>query len=461
MCSDVAISVAGVSKCFEMYDKPRDRLRQFFAPADRKYYKEFWALNDVSFEVARGETIGILGRNGSGKSTLLQIIAGTLAPTAGEVQVNGLLAALLELGSGFNPEFTGRENVYLNGAVLGFTREQMEQRFAGIEAFADIGEHMDQPVRTYSSGMYVRLAFAVQACVEPQVLIVDEALSVGDEKFQRKCFDYIEGLRARGCAILIVTHATATVEKFCQRAVLLHKGRMHGVGDAKTIIDQYHALLYSDEKAYLRFVNSQVPVGSTDAADNMLLNPEGTHVWQTEPPAVLEDASAPEQVASGQHPSANAAIVERGAEEGGQLRARIAAWEALDDQGEQCEVFNTGQQVRIRAYVEVFDAVREMQFGLLIRTVEGVSAFGTSTMYHAANLEGLQPGNRCLVEFEVTLNLCEGAYFVTLALAESISHADMAYLDRRTDVIILKVTSPRPSSTGIAALPLAVKFLRQ
>lgn len=469
MSSDVAISIAGVSKCFEMYDKPRDRLKQFFAPSGRKFYREFWALNDVSFEVARGETIGILGRNGSGKSTLLQIIAGTLTPTVGEVQVNGLLAALLELGSGFNPEFTGRENVYLNGAVLGFTREQMEERFAGIEAFADIGEHMDQPVRTYSSGMYVRLAFAVQACVEPQILIVDEALSVGDEKFQRKCFEYIEGLRARGCAILIVTHATATVEKFCQRAVLLHKGKVHGIGDAKTIIDQYHALLYSDEKAYLRFMNSQVPVNAapapqpvTAAAETMGVDLSDTtvEIVQAETEDVSGNADLPAIGSLEKLESGHFVIAEAGAEDG-LMRARIASWEALDDLGERCEVFISGQRVRVRAGVEVFDEVREMQFGLLIRTVEGVSAFGTSTMYHAANLEGLVPGDRCLVDFDLVLNLCDGAYFITLALAEAISHADMAYLDRKTDVIVLKVSSRRAPGTGIAALPVSVSFKRQ
>src|SRR5690606_41044718 len=229
MSCERVISVDNVSKRFEMYAQPRDRLLQFLSFGRRQYFKEFWALRDVSLHVCKGETVGILGRNGSGKSTLLQIIAGTLSPTTGDVDVKGKLAALLELGSGFNPEFTGRENVYLNGSVLGFSKAQMDARFDEIAAFADIGEHLDQPVKTYSSGMYVRLAFAVQACVQPDILIVDEALSVGDEKFQRKCFDYIEGLRAAGCAILIVTHSTSTVEKFCQRAALLHRGELHAL----------------------------------------------------------------------------------------------------------------------------------------------------------------------------------------------------------------------------------------
>ncbi|MBH1543530.1 ABC transporter ATP-binding protein [Stenotrophomonas maltophilia] len=473
MSSEPAITVSGISKCFEMYNSPRDRLRQFFAPKGRKYYKEFWALDDVSFSVAPGETIGILGRNGGGKSTLLQIIAGTLSPTRGEVKVNGLLAALLELGSGFNPDFTGRENVYLNGAVLGFTREQMEERFAAIEAFADIGEHIDQPVRTYSSGMYVRLAFAVQACVEPQVLIVDEALSVGDEKFQRKCYDYIEGLRAKGCAILIVTHATSTVEKFCQRAVLLHKGRLHGIGEANAIIDQYHALLYSDEKAYLRYVNSEAAEAAATAAQSVALPqiiepvidvPVTQEVLgEVADPLVVDELADAEAI--GMEPIAeiaprDATAVVLATEGEGRLRAYIENWAALDAAGERCEVFMTGERVTLVARVRAFDEIEEMQSGLLLRTVEGVSAFGSSTMYHQANLIGVHAGETCEVRFNIDLALCEGTYFVTLALAEAISHADMAYLDRKTDVIILKVRAPRAKGTGIAALPVDVSFTR-
>lgn len=451
MSCEPAISIRNISKCFEMYDTPRDRLRQFFAPKGRKYYREFWALNDISFDVAAGETVGILGRNGGGKSTLLQIIAGTLTPTHGEVRVNGLLAALLELGSGFNPDFTGRENVFLNGAVLGFSRERMEEKFAEIEAFADIGEHMEQPVRTYSSGMYVRLAFAVQACVDPQVLIVDEALSVGDEKFQRKCYDYIEGLRARGCAILIVTHATSTVEKFCQRAVLLHKGRLHGIGDANAIIDQYHALLYSDEKAYLRYVNAEAaeaaapPPNVAIGTESAGMANEGGNDGE---PAQPDFAEAP----------GPGAAMPTATETTGRLRACIEGWSATDDAGEPCEVFMSGEKVVLSARIKAFDAIVEMQFGVLLRTVEGVSAFGSSTMYHQANLRHVAAGDSCEVKFAMDLALCEGTYFVTLALAEAISHADMAYLDRRTDVVILKVRSPRAKGTGIAALPVDVTF---
>jgi len=425
MFSEKVISVENVSKRFEMYSQPRDRLLQFLSFGRRQYFKEFWALRNISLDVKKGETVGILGRNGSGKSTLLQIIAGTLAPTTGEATVNGKLAALLELGSGFNPEFSGRENVYLNGSILGFSKEQMDERIDEIIAFADIGEHLEQPVKTYSSGMYVRLAFAVQACVQPDVLIVDEALSVGDEKFQRKCFDYIERLRTEGCAILIVTHSTSTVEKFCQRAALLHRGELHGLGPAKEVVDQYHALLYSDERAYLRYLNANV--SSAEAAAE-------------------QDGGAAKSVTSAETATSSD-------DDAPGARALIRSWRALDANGEQCEAFEIGQKARIEVDVEVFKPISRMQAGMLIRTVEGVSAFGTSTLYHDSSYLDAKPGDHLRVVFDVDLLLCEGNYFVTIAIAEEVTRADMDYLDRKTDVIILKVSHRRTLGSGIAALP--------
>ena len=424
MSSEIAISVTGVSKRYEMYSQPQDRLLQFLSRGKRQYFKEFWALRDVTFSVKKGETIGILGRNGSGKSTLLQIIAGTLAPTSGEVRTSGVIAALLELGSGFSPEFTGRENIYLNGSILGFSKAEMDERFHEIAAFADIGEHLDQPIKTYSSGMTVRLAFAVQACVSPQVLIVDEALSVGDEKFQRKCFEYIERLREGGCSILLVTHSTATVEKFCQRGILLHKGVVHGIGPAKEIVDQYHALLYSDEKAYIRY-----------AAQNKISEKDSSLIDQT------NIQPSPSDSADGNEESDSVG-----------MRAVIAGWDVMDAQENPSEQFKTGETVKVRFFVDVLSQVDEIQAGILIRTVEGVSAFGTSTLYHRKNFINAQPGSRIRFDFDLLANLCAGSYFITLAIAETISHGDMLYLDRKTDVIVIKLHQPRVLASGIAML---------
>ena len=203
---DIAISVRNLTKSYRLFGHPGDRIKQFFSLGLKQYHREFTALKDVSFDIKKGETVGIIGRNGSGKSTLLQLICGILKPTTGTVQVNGRVSALLELGAGFNPEFTGRENVYFQGALMGFTEAQMDERFDEIAAFADIGEFIDQPVRTYSSGMFVRLAFAVAIHVDPDILVVDEALAVGDMAFQRKCFAQIDRLRAAGCTIALVTH---------------------------------------------------------------------------------------------------------------------------------------------------------------------------------------------------------------------------------------------------------------
>jgi ABC-type polysaccharide/polyol phosphate transport system ATPase subunit len=239
----LAISVRGVGKMHRIYDSPQDRLKQMLWRGRRSYGREFWALRDVSFEVNRGEALGIIGRNGSGKSTLLQIIAGTMAPTEGEVQVSGRIAALLELGSGFNPEFTGRENVFLNGAILGIERAEVERRFDDIAAFADIGSFIDQPVKTYSSGMVMRLAFSVAASIEPEILIVDEALSVGDVYFQHRCMRRIKQLVDAGTTLLFVSHATDTVKRFCQRGLWLDSGVAHYFGEAGVAAERYLAFM--------------------------------------------------------------------------------------------------------------------------------------------------------------------------------------------------------------------------
>lgn len=428
MSYNPSIVVSSISKCYEMYTNPKDRLKQIFSRSGKKYYNEFWALKDVSFELQKGETVGILGRNGSGKSTLLQIITGTLQPSLGHVQTNGIVAALLELGSGFNPEFSGRENIYLNGSILGISREKMERKLPEIIEFADIGEHLEQPVKTYSSGMAVRLAFAVQACIEPEILIVDEALAVGDEKFQRKCYDYIERLRLNGCSILLVTHSTATIEKFCQRAILLHKGVVHGIGQTKDIIDQYHALLYSDESTYLRFLNQ-----SNSSEYGKLESYSEDKVIQQEHindscPSELKVVSA----------------------------AYIRDFSIKDLSGQVKEFFYTGNRVFFDVFFEVLTPIDEIQVGILIRTVEGVSVFGTSTMYHKKNITKAQPGEKYRVTFNIKVDLCPGTYFVTFAIAEKLLNLEMSYLDRRTDALIFKVVQPELKSSGIASLDTEV-----
>ncbi|MBB5217408.1 ABC transporter ATP-binding protein [Parapusillimonas granuli] len=245
MSSEIAISVEQVGKTFRLYKRPQDRLLQRFFPR-RQYFREFHALSDISFHVNRGETVGIIGRNGSGKSTLLQLICGTLTPTQGRITVHGRVAALLELGAGFNPEFTGRENVYLNATILGLTRKQIDQRLDDIFAFAEIGDFVDQPVKTYSSGMYVRLAFAVIAHVDADILIIDEALAVGDALFTQKCMRYLRKFRETG-TILFVSHDSAAVTNLCQRAIWLREGQIVEQGEAKGVCEAYLASLFESK----------------------------------------------------------------------------------------------------------------------------------------------------------------------------------------------------------------------
>lgn len=241
MSSETAISIRNLSKCYQIYDKPRDRLLQMFFRGRRQYFREFWALRDVSFDLAKGETFGIVGRNGAGKSTLLQLICGTLNPSSGEVTVQGRVAALLELGAGFNPEFTGRENVYLSATVLGLTQDEINARYAEIVDFSGIGDFIGQPVKTYSSGMYVRLAFAVATSVEPDILVVDEALSVGDGEFARKSLERIMELKKRGTTILFCSHSMYQVEAFCERALWLDKGDVRMLDSVFLVTAAYQA----------------------------------------------------------------------------------------------------------------------------------------------------------------------------------------------------------------------------
>lgn len=245
--NDFIIRANGISKRFDIYDKPINRLKHLLFKNKSLYSREFWALKNIEFDVGRGETLAIVGRNGSGKSTLLQILCGTLKPTSGSVKVNGRISALLELGAGFNPEFTGRENVYLNASVLGLSRKDIENKFEEIEKFAEIGDYIDQPVKTYSSGMYVRLAFSVAIHVEPQVLIVDEALAVGDARFQAKCMNKIKKMKGDGVTILFVSHDVTSVRTLCERAIWLDNGNMRMMDDAFKVTSQYMQHLFENE----------------------------------------------------------------------------------------------------------------------------------------------------------------------------------------------------------------------
>ncbi|WP_286978723.1 ABC transporter ATP-binding protein [Pseudomonas sp.] len=371
MSSEVAIKVEGLSKCHQIYEQPRDRLKQFVLPRlqhlsgqpVRQYFSEFWALKDISFEVKKGEAVGIVGRNGSGKSTLLQIITGTLMPTAGSIVTQGRIAALLELGSGFNPDFTGRENVYLNGALLGFSASQIDARFDAIAAFADIGQHLDQPVKTYSSGMLVRLAFAVQVQVEPDILIVDEALAVGDALFQKRCFQRIEKLTSDGTTLLFVSHDQESVRTLTNRALLLNKGRSASWGLSSDVILQYRKLLHEEESAYLSGLAREL----TDRANtSSFTKPHSSEL-------VRDFQASSSTKASSQ--GARSRRLSFG--DGG---VKIDKVEILNEEDVPCLVFSPGERIRIKVSCVSSVSISKLNIAVRLRNKEGVKIYSWGTL---------------------------------------------------------------------------------
>jgi ABC-type polysaccharide/polyol phosphate transport system ATPase subunit len=420
---DVAISVRSVGKMYYLYNRPQDRLKQAFLWGRKKLYREFWALRDVSFEVRRGEALGIIGRNGAGKSTLLQIVAGTLKPTAGEVQINGRVAALLELGSGFNPEFTGRENVYLNGAILGFSRQEMDERFDEIAAFADIGDFIDQPVKLYSSGMYVRLAFAVQAFVDAEVLIVDEAIAVGDVYFQMKCFRHFKNIQAEGVAIVFVSHDLATVKQYCDRAILLDQGRIVAEGDPNDVTNRYFQLLYGFEK---------------DAEDEATL-PE------TMPP-VLDLTADRSRLYHDHHRY-------------GDGKAKVVDFFIRNGKGQDVKAITSCSPCSFLVRLRVLEDIAHPVVGLRIKTVTGVDAFAINTDFEKIEIGSRKAGEEFYVEFSQNLCLAAGYYFISAAIGEKAGDQYIAR-DHRADFFRIYV-SPSNCSTGIVNLSPKISIYDQ
>lgn len=365
MSSDVpVIRAEGVSKSYHIYPSPRARLKQFVLPRVKAslgaepscYYEEFHALRDVSFEVGRGETVGIVGRNGSGKSTLLQIICGTVSPTAGRVQTRGRIAALLELGAGFNPEFTGRENVLLNGTILGMSARDIGQRFDEIAAFADIGDFMDQPIKTYSSGMVVRLAFATAIHVDPELLVIDEALSVGDVAFQQKCLNRIRRLQSQGVSILLVTHSNNALIEYCDRALYLSKGRLIMDGACRDVV-----------KAY---------------ADDLVTAEGGQIVAHVDPvvetPVVTGGESLPT-------PAAPAAAV-------GAVMLSIVGAAVVDTTGRTCPTVERGATIRVVVRALAHERIDMPCIGVQISSVDGIVLWSATTLAMGAALPPLDEG---------------------------------------------------------------------
>ena len=372
--TDIAIRVQNLSKCYQIYDNPRDRLKQFVLPSLRRmmgkppahYFSEFWALKDVSFEVKKGETVGIIGRNGSGKSTLLQIITGTLSPTDGSVCTQGRIAALLELGSGFNPDFTGRENVYLNGTLLGFNRDQIDEKFDSIAAFADIGQHLNQPTKTYSSGMLLRLAFAVQVQIEPDILIVDEALAVGDALFQKRCFQRIEKLVSDGTTLLFVSHDQESVRTLTNRAILLSRGATVSWGLSSEVVLEYRRLLHNEESEYF---SSMVKEMASKSQELKVIGVSSTPEDAPKTPDTTEPIT-----------EKNTAKTRSNNLSFGDGEVKIIQVETLDDKGNSCSMYYPGEQLRIKLVCEVKANINKLNISIRLRNKEGVKIYSWGTL---------------------------------------------------------------------------------
>lgn len=397
MSSDIAISVRGVSKVFDIYERPVDRLKQMLFPNRKSGHEKFWALSNINFDVKKGETVGIVGRNGSGKSTLLQTICGTLTPTTGTVERNGRMSALLELGSGFNPEFTGRENVFLNGAIIGMGRDEMEEKFDRIAAFADIGQFMDSPVKHYSSGMFARLAFSVAIHVDPEILIVDEILAVGDFAFQRKCLNKFYEIKETGCSILFVSHDQYQVKSVCQRAIYLEQGHQRIFGPAGQVIDQYMIDVEG------RSAKKTEPLPSPQVEETK--HEEGGAETQGSDGALGECASEPERL------------------------YRITRVELRNSHsGLMADTVKTGDSVRLifeySALVE--NPPKKISFVFNLYRHDDLYLCGTTTLMDGVDLPGGEHGGTISVEFP-EISLLSGRYKWRVAVNDHggfVTHAE-------------------------------------
>lgn len=405
------ISARGVSKCHRIYAKPVDRLWQGLWGERRKHYTEFWALRGIDLEVFGGETVGIVGRNGAGKSTLLQLIAGTMQATAGEIAVHGRVAALLELGSGFNTEFTGRENVLMNAQVLGLRRSEVEERFDRIVDFAGLGSFIDQPVRTYSSGMMVRLAFAVSINIDPDVLIIDEALAVGDEAFQRKCYARIEEIKQAGATILFVSHSAQSVLQLCDRAILIEGGQRLLTGHPRDVVARYNRLLHASPESVpaileeiRTFDRTGVAGESAQPASVAKTTDAPVRMSATDRPKIEIRGDAEERYDDGLVSESKVEYQPRG--------ARVLDPHMATLEGRRVNVLLPNHEYVYRYRVEFSETAYNIEFGMTIKSVNGVSLFGMSSHGRSGFIPEVEAGAVFDVEFRFLSRFQPGTYFL-------------------------------------------------
>ena len=402
----LAIEVDNVQKIYKLYDKPSDRMKEAFGFGKKKKHKLHYALKGVDMKIYQGETVGIIGTNGSGKSTILKIITGVLNPTSGRVLVNGRISALLELGAGFNMEYNGIENVYLNGTMMGFSEKEIEAKLPEILSFADIGDYVYQPVKTYSSGMFVRLAFAVAINIDPEILVVDEALSVGDVFFQAKCYHKFEEFKKQGKTILFVSHDLSSVSKYCDRVVLLNKGVKLDEGSPKQMVDLYKQLLVGQNpvKQNESASEEQIPAENSEELGDFQMNPN-----------MLEYGSR---------------------------IAEITDFRVIDDKGMCSNTIEKGSEFKIRMKVRFNEDIQEPIMAYTFKNIQGTEITGTNTMYENAKVERSGKGDTCTVTFTQTMNLQGGEYLLSFGCT-GYKNGDFTVFHRLYDACNITVISSK------------------
>ncbi len=405
--SDIAIKVDEVSKIYHLYNRQRDRLKDALNLTKKKCYREHFALEKLNFEIKKGETVGIIGTNGSGKSTILKIITGVLNPTKGEVTVDGRISALLELGAGFNMEYTGIENVYLNGTMIGFTKEEIDERLSDILDFADIGDFVNQPVKTYSSGMFVRLAFAVAINIDPEILIVDEALSVGDVFFQSKCYHKFEEFKKMGKTILFVSHDLGSITKYCDRAILLNKGHKLFEGTPKEAVDMYKRVLVN-----------QLDDDDEENGKTAWNQAGGEELWRKSLPI-------------------NPEVLEYGSK-----KAEIVDFVFLDNKGKMTNVIEKGTEMTVKMKVRFNEDIPEPIFAFSFKNLMGIELCGTNTLFEKIEISPKKAGDVQVISFKQNMDLQGGEYLLSLGCT-GYPQGEFTVYHRLYDVCNLTVVSTK------------------
>ena len=414
MSNEVAIKVDNITKVYKLYNKPKDRLIETLGFSKKRRSTDHYALNGVSFDVKKGETVGIIGTNGSGKSTILKIITGVLSPTDGKLTIDGRISALLELGAGFNQEYTGMENIYLNGTMLGYSKDEIDAKLDDILNFADIGEFVFQPVKTYSSGMFVRLAFAVAINIDPEILIVDEALSVGDVFFQAKCYKKFEDFKAAGKTILFVSHDLGAISKYCDKAVLINKGNKVAEGTPKDMIDIYKKILVGQE-----------PVIKDDAINSIAIDDTKTDLCGGNATTWKSNFQI--------NPNLN---------EYGDGKAKIIDFVIIDDAGTYTNAIMKGSTFTVKSKVHFFEDIENPIFTLTFKTLKGIDVTGTNTMYEKCDVGICKAGEEFVATFTQQMDMQGGEYLMSISCT-GYDGVDFVAHHRLYDVVNLTVVSTK------------------